>query len=479
MISIKKMWQIVVRVACLATFPAFGQVPHLINYQGKLTDAQDNPVTGAHAIVFSIYQTATGGAAVWTESYPSVAVSAGLFNVLLGSITPLNLPFDRDYYLGVKIGNDAEMTPRKRIVSVATAFRAENSANAVNATNAANATRLEGKAASEFAATSHLHDERYYTEAELNGNDGTPPNTGSNRVHWNNLAGVPAGFVDGVDNEGSGPPITSVNGLAGGTITSGVTVNGNLGTQRHNLSVGNDNAVNAVATGDFATIFSESRGAQGTSHALSGYSRGTSGNGVWGRSEATRGGEFQTGNAGVYALYAFSANELDTNPGLFVRGTARITGGVTSSIQTSAGALQSTAMLAPEAMMTFSGRGQLQNGQAFVPFAEALPPQAEISNGATKNPTAIAREIFAEPQAVRVIITPTAACNGVYVAQKTADGFLVRELLNGTSNATFDWMAAGVLKGREIKVAGERSITATPAATASTSSGARPATNER
>lgn len=472
MLPIKKMWQIVVRVACLATFPAFGQVPHLINYQGKLTDAQDNPVTGSPPIVFSIYPTATGGAAVWTESYPSVAVTAGLFNVLLGSITPLNLPFDRDYYLGVKIGNDAEMAPRKRMVSVATAFRAENSANAA---------RLEGKAAGEFAATSHLHDERYYTEAELNGDDGSPPNAGANRVHWNNLAGVPAGFTDGVDNEGSGSPITSVNGLAGGTITSGVTVNGNLGTQRHNLSVGNDNAVNAVATGDFATIFSESRGAQGTSHALSGYSRGTSGNGVWGRSEATRGGEFQTGNAGVYALYAFSANELDTNPGLFVRGTARITGGVTSSILTSAGELSSAAMLAPEAMMTFCGRGQLQNGEAFVPYAEALLPQAESSNGAMKNSAAIAREIFAAPQTVRVIITPSAACNGIYVAQKTAEGFIVRELLNGTSSATFDWMAAGVLKDREIKNSAERSIAATSAAnaaTAPTNGGARPAMNE-
>jgi len=129
--------------------------------------------------------------------------------------------------------------------------------------------------------------------------------------------------------------------------------------------------------------------------------------------------------------------------------------------------------------MTFSGRGQLQNGEAFVPFAEALLPQAEISNGAMKNPAAIAREIFAEPQAVRVIITPTAACNGIYVAQKTAEGFIVRELLNGKSSATFDWMAAGVLKGREIKNGDERLITTTPAATASTSSGARPASNEQ
>ncbi|MFH0774095.1 MAG: DUF1566 domain-containing protein [bacterium] len=44
---------------------------------------------------------------------------------MLGSVTPINLPFDRDYWLGTKIGADSEMTPRQQIVSGAYSFRAE------------------------------------------------------------------------------------------------------------------------------------------------------------------------------------------------------------------------------------------------------------------------------------------------------------------------------------------------------------------
>jgi len=50
------------------------------------------------------------------------------------------------------------------------------------------------------------------TQPELNGlatSDGNPPNAGSNRVHWNNLTGVPPGFVDGFDNAGGIDTITS------------------------------------------------------------------------------------------------------------------------------------------------------------------------------------------------------------------------------------------------------------------------------
>lgn len=40
---------------------------------------------------------------------------------------------------------------------------------------------------------------------------------------------------------------------------------------------------------------------------------------------------------------------------------------------------------------------------------------------------------------VIVKITPTADCNGMYVAEKAGDHFVVKELMKGTSGATFDW----------------------------------------
>jgi hypothetical protein len=59
---------------------------------------------------------------------------------------------------------------------------------------------------------------------------------------------------------------------------------------------------------------------------------------------------------------------------------------------------------------------------------------------------------------MRVQVTLTGDCNGVYVAEKTIAGpstgsgqasFTVRELRGGTSNATFDWEVAAKRKGYE------------------------------
>jgi len=58
-----------------------------------------------------------------------------------------------------------------------------------------NAATLEGHAASEFAAATHVHDDRYFTETEL-ANSG-----GGGAVHWDNVTSKPAGFADNVDND--------------------------------------------------------------------------------------------------------------------------------------------------------------------------------------------------------------------------------------------------------------------------------------
>ena len=65
------------------------------------------------------------------------------------------------------------------------------------------------------------HDGRYYTETELNTSDGDDPNTGSNKVHWNNLTGVPAGFVDGVDNGGSVSQLSDLSDVQSAVASSG------------------------------------------------------------------------------------------------------------------------------------------------------------------------------------------------------------------------------------------------------------------
>ena len=102
-----------------------GEVPELINYQGKLTDELGVPINRETEMTFSIYTEPTGGGSVWSESQV-VQVTDGIFNVLLGSVNPLG----PDYftacfptYLGVKVGSDLEMTPRQRIASAVYALK--------------------------------------------------------------------------------------------------------------------------------------------------------------------------------------------------------------------------------------------------------------------------------------------------------------------------------------------------------------------
>src|SRR3990172_4535099 len=93
----------------------WGQIPQTISYQGVLTDASGAVVPdGNYNIFFKLYDDVATGNLLWTEGL-SVEVSKGLFNAILGTINPLNLAFDRQYWLGVTIGDGAELSPRTRL----------------------------------------------------------------------------------------------------------------------------------------------------------------------------------------------------------------------------------------------------------------------------------------------------------------------------------------------------------------------------
>lgn len=98
---------------------AWGQIPQTISYQGVLTNASSTPVPdGNYNLTFKLYDVASGGTALWTEAQ-TVATRNGNFTVMLGSVTALNLPFDRPYWLGMTVGSDPEMTPRIQLTASA------------------------------------------------------------------------------------------------------------------------------------------------------------------------------------------------------------------------------------------------------------------------------------------------------------------------------------------------------------------------
>jgi len=127
-------------VVC-AVFVAVGaalaqaSVPAVVNYQCRLTTGSGTPVTGPTPMVFRIFDAEAGGTALWSETQPSVVVEDGLFNVLLGSATPLNpdlfaspplggTPPFGGRYLEVEVNGEV-IAPRTRLISVAYAVGAE------------------------------------------------------------------------------------------------------------------------------------------------------------------------------------------------------------------------------------------------------------------------------------------------------------------------------------------------------------------
>lgn len=113
----------------LAATTALAAVPAQMNYQGVLTDTSGTPVFDAnYTVTFKIYNVATGGSALWTET-ETVATVGGVFTKVLGATTPLTgLAFDTPYWLGISIGGAPEL-PRQALLSSAYAMRAGSADN--------------------------------------------------------------------------------------------------------------------------------------------------------------------------------------------------------------------------------------------------------------------------------------------------------------------------------------------------------------
>jgi hypothetical protein len=228
----------VLAALCLVSaYAASAEIPKKISYQGKLTDLDTGePLTGPQSMTFRLYDDASAGSQLWSESQTVTADDAGVFSAILGRDTPIDVAFDGPAWLEVMVGGEV-LSPRREIASVPFAFRAADADQAAESDRAADSDSLGGYAAADFvregqtsvitsemiadgtgsdldadlvdglnadafADSGHTHDDRYYTQDSLS----TPGtlNAPSNPVDWTKLKGVPEGFEDGIDNEGGG-----------------------------------------------------------------------------------------------------------------------------------------------------------------------------------------------------------------------------------------------------------------------------------
>lgn len=107
----KKMILIAIMMVAMAT-SAQAFAPETLTFQGRLTEADGTALpNGNYSVTFRLYTQASGGSPIWSNTR-QVALNNGVFSLLLGEDSPLALPFDQLYYVGVQYEADPEMAPR-------------------------------------------------------------------------------------------------------------------------------------------------------------------------------------------------------------------------------------------------------------------------------------------------------------------------------------------------------------------------------
>lgn len=109
-------------IACLCLTLLFAnviaaQAPPILSVQGLLKKANGNAVDdGPKTLTFRLYPDATTLDSVWTEEQ-TLDISNGIYSADLGASTPLTIPFDVDYYLGITVTGSTELKPRTRLTT--------------------------------------------------------------------------------------------------------------------------------------------------------------------------------------------------------------------------------------------------------------------------------------------------------------------------------------------------------------------------
>jgi hypothetical protein len=96
--------------------------PNAINFQARLTTSSGNPVPdGTYTVRIRFYDAETGGNVKHEQTLNNAQVKNGIIAILIGQFTAS--VFDGNTWMGIKLGSDAELTPRTQIVSVPYAIK--------------------------------------------------------------------------------------------------------------------------------------------------------------------------------------------------------------------------------------------------------------------------------------------------------------------------------------------------------------------
>ncbi len=119
------------------------EVPGLVNFQGKLAQADGTPLAdGDYQMSFSIWDSPTGGAKVWGDQVfggigsgdghaNAVTVSNGRFNVILGPVDTSGMALvaalgGAERYMQIQVDSSPPILPRQRMLSAPFAIRSQS-----------------------------------------------------------------------------------------------------------------------------------------------------------------------------------------------------------------------------------------------------------------------------------------------------------------------------------------------------------------
>jgi hypothetical protein len=124
----KRLITILILLVLSIVVHVLAAVPHLINYQGRLTLPNGNPVdSNVYAIKFAVYDSPIEGNELWNSNgFIPILVVNGLFSHELGSTNPIpdSLVKYDSLWLGISIDLNPEMTIRTKLNTVPFAFKA-------------------------------------------------------------------------------------------------------------------------------------------------------------------------------------------------------------------------------------------------------------------------------------------------------------------------------------------------------------------
>jgi hypothetical protein len=243
----------------------FAQIPRTISYQGVLTDAAGNvKPDGNYSITFSFYDSEAGGNAIWTET-KTLPTSRGLFSTSLGSQTPfgVEVKFDKPYWLGIKVGDDAELSPRVALTSSGYSFSSDVALNVA-----------DGKV---VQSLNNLKD-----NITLEGGGGTTINTDGNKIMISS-SGTGGTGIQGVQNTNNTLDISNPNGpTASVNLKLPLMLYRFLDTPNYLFSI------NVTGTGG-GIIVGQGLGTSGVNYGIAGNSKSPDGFAVSGWNLATTG----------------------------------------------------------------------------------------------------------------------------------------------------------------------------------------------